>query len=58
MGEVKRCKGLPKKDFLRLVDECVSGPIIFEKDVQHIWEVYGNTYTQEEGSIVWRKEVE
>lgn len=51
---MKQCKALPKEDFLRLLDECVSGKIVLPEDIEHILEVYGDTYVQPEGSIGWK----
>ena len=50
----KECKGLPKTDLLRLLDESISGNIVYTEDVLHMLEVYGDTYVQEEGSILWK----
>lgn len=55
-SENLRCKGLPKEDFLRLIDECISGTTIFTEDVLHILDVYGDTYTRDKTTIAWKKE--
>lgn len=51
---MKECKGLPKEDLLRLIVECVSGPVVYADDISHILSVYGDMYVQTEDSDCWR----
>lgn len=51
---MKECKGMPKEQFLSLIDQCISGKIVLEEDIEHVLSVYGDTYVQAEGSIGWK----
>lgn len=49
----RECRGLPKEKLLSLIDECISGTIVYTEDVLNILGVYGDRYIQEDGSDVW-----
>jgi len=44
-------KGLPKEAFLSLVDSCISGKIVYQSDIEHIFSVYGDAYERADDGI-------
>lgn len=52
---MEHCKGMPKRDFLQLIDMYMEGPIIYTEDVMYILNGVGDDYEREEGTKDWHK---
>ena len=48
-------KGMNKQSFLSMVDQYVSGKIVFLDDIKHVLNVYGSTWRREVNTIPWRQ---
>lgn len=47
-------KAMSRSTMFNLLQQCLSGDIIFKSDVEHIFDVYGDTWRREVNTTSWK----
>ena len=47
-------KAMPRSTMFNLLHPCLSGDTIFKDDVEHIFDVYGDTWRREVNTLTWK----
>lgn len=47
-------KGLSRQAMFNLLSQCLLGEVVYMSDVEHVFNVYGDTYRREVNTTLWK----